>query len=277
MSLPTVSSVEVDPHAARATLTLSNLDMLMHINFFTSNGRDVSVDIAWVHLREGYPGNVHLVVVDLTDCLFTAHDCRENKYISRRDHAVHWPLKKPTRRGCVQKVIKLKEVKGYLSQFNTVDPHHGWPLFIGVLVYRQERFLKEYCGFNSVVNMYRECPRHISMMMDMEAKWSNVPISPRFHKGFHREKNAKCSRYMVWHHLLSLPLRETTRHLQKMSDVANATFESILVDLYYANSTTLPKSTQDYLDQVLSPPTEMNMDLDFLDNLESLPVVGPDG
>ncbi|GIX94959.1 uncharacterized protein CDAR_296341 [Caerostris darwini] len=33
----------------------------------------------------------------------------------------------------------------------------------------------------------------------MEAPWANVPISPRFHKGFHREKNAKCSRYMVWY------------------------------------------------------------------------------
>ncbi|GIY53004.1 hypothetical protein CEXT_758771 [Caerostris extrusa] len=37
------------------------------------------------------------------------------------------------------------------------------------------------------------------MLMDMEAPWANVPISPRFHKGFHREKNAKCSRYMVWY------------------------------------------------------------------------------
>ncbi|GIX89488.1 hypothetical protein CDAR_598061 [Caerostris darwini] len=146
MSLPTVSSVVVDLHAARATLTLSNLDMLMHINFFTSKGRDVSGDIAWVHLREGYPGNVHLVVVDHTDCLFTAHDCRENKCISRRDHAVHWPLKKPTRRGCVQKIIKLKEVKGYLSQFNTVDPHHGCPLFIGVLGYRQEKVFERVLG-----------------------------------------------------------------------------------------------------------------------------------
>ncbi|GIX74729.1 hypothetical protein CEXT_300891 [Caerostris extrusa] len=103
---------------------------------FTLNGRDVPVEIAWVHLREGYPDNVHLVVVDLTDCPFTAHDCRENKCISRRDHAVQWPLKRPTRRGCVRKIINLKDVKGYLSQFNTVDPHYGWPLFIGALGHR---------------------------------------------------------------------------------------------------------------------------------------------
>ncbi|GIX71046.1 hypothetical protein CEXT_376501 [Caerostris extrusa] len=135
---------------------------------------------------------------DLTDCQFTAHDCRENKFISHRGHAVHWPLQRLTNRGFVQIIIKLKEVKGYLSQLNTVDPHHGWPLSIGVLGYRQQKFLKEYCGFNSVVDLYRECP-HFSMLMDMEAPWANVPISPRFHKGFHREKNAKCSRYMVWY------------------------------------------------------------------------------
>ncbi|GIY41552.1 hypothetical protein CEXT_649691 [Caerostris extrusa] len=199
MSLPTVSSVVVDPNAAHATLTLSNLDMLMHINFFTLNGRDVPVEIAWVHLREGYPDNVQLVVVDLTDCPFSPHDCRENKYISHRDHAVQWPLKKPTRRGCVQTILKLKDVKGYMSQFNVVDSHHGWPLSIGTLGYRQEKFLKEYCGLNSVVDLYRECPHHMPMSVDMEASWANVPISPRFHKGFHRERNAKCSRYIVWY------------------------------------------------------------------------------
>ncbi|GIY05158.1 hypothetical protein CEXT_94011 [Caerostris extrusa] len=64
----------------------------------------------------------------------------KNKYISHRDHAVQWLLKKPTRRGCVQNIIKLKDVKGYLSQFNVVDPHHGWPLFIGTLGHRQEKF-----------------------------------------------------------------------------------------------------------------------------------------
>ncbi|GIY97209.1 hypothetical protein CEXT_149451 [Caerostris extrusa] len=137
---------------------------------FTLNGRDVPVEIAWVHLREGYPDNVQLVVVDLTDCPFSPHDCRENKYISRRDHA-----------------------------FNVVDPHHGWPLSIGTLGYRQEKFLKEYCGLNSVVDLYRECPHHMPMSVDMEASWANVPISPRFHKGFHRERNAKCSRYIVWY------------------------------------------------------------------------------
>ncbi|GIX85401.1 hypothetical protein CEXT_703401 [Caerostris extrusa] len=65
-----------------------------------------------------------------------------------------------------------------------------------------------------------------------------------------------------------------------MSDTADATFESILEDLYDPNSTTLPQSTQDYLDQVLSPPSQpmvTPMDLDFLDTLESLPVAGPDG
>ncbi|GIY41544.1 hypothetical protein CEXT_649621 [Caerostris extrusa] len=65
-----------------------------------------------------------------------------------------------------------------------------------------------------------------------------------------------------------------------MSDAADATFESILEDLYDPNSTTLPQSTQDYLDQVLSPPSQpmvTPMDLDFLDTLESLPAAGPDG
>ncbi|GIX81277.1 hypothetical protein CDAR_12761 [Caerostris darwini] len=65
-----------------------------------------------------------------------------------------------------------------------------------------------------------------------------------------------------------------------MSDTADATFESILEDLYDTNSTTLPQSTQDYLDQVLSPPpivTPMDTIQYFLDNLESLLVAGPDG
>ncbi|GIY63811.1 hypothetical protein CEXT_579561 [Caerostris extrusa] len=70
---------------------------------------------------------------------------------------------------------------------------------IGTLGYRQEKFLKEYCGLNSVVDLYRECPHHMPMSVDMEASWANVPISPRFHKGFHRERNAKCSRYIVWY------------------------------------------------------------------------------
>ncbi|GIX74735.1 hypothetical protein CEXT_300921 [Caerostris extrusa] len=181
-------TVVVDPHAARATLTLSNLDMLMHINFFfffffTLNGRDVPVEIAWVHLREGYPDNVQLVVVDLTECAFTAHDYREKQMHFSPRPCSPVPLKRSTRRGCVQNIIKLKDVKGYLSQFNMVDPHHGWPLFIGALGHRQEKFLKEYCGLNSVVNLYRECPHHIPMRVDMEAPWANVPISPRFHKG----------------------------------------------------------------------------------------------
>ncbi|GIX93836.1 hypothetical protein CDAR_448321 [Caerostris darwini] len=105
---------------------------------------------------------------DLTDCQFTAHDCRKNEFISHRSHTVHWPLKRLTNRGCMQTIMKLKEVKEYLSQFPNVDPHHGWPLSIDVLGYRQHKFLKEYCGLNSVMDLYRECT-HFSMLMDMEA------------------------------------------------------------------------------------------------------------
>ncbi|GIY63810.1 hypothetical protein CEXT_579551 [Caerostris extrusa] len=50
-----------------------------------------------------------------------------------------------------------------------------------------------------------------------------------------------------------------------MSDTADATFESILEDLYDPNSTTvLPQSTQDYLDQVLSPPPPMVTPMDWI-------------
>ncbi|GIX86439.1 hypothetical protein CDAR_264831, partial [Caerostris darwini] len=60
--------------------------------------------------------------------------------------------------------------------------------------------------------------------------------------------------------------RSSAPSAKKMSD---ATFESILADLY--NSDSLPESTQDDLPQAVS------MDLEFLDNLESLTVAGPDG
>ncbi|GIY53006.1 hypothetical protein CEXT_758781 [Caerostris extrusa] len=54
-------------------LTLSNLDMLMHITFLHWLDATFQCKLHGRRISRQCP-------TDLTDCQFTAHDCRENKF-----------------------------------------------------------------------------------------------------------------------------------------------------------------------------------------------------